>query len=324
MALVLAAFFVACEVAPCDTGEVCTGAGGEFSGFNGEGLPAPESWLYLPSGLTLDLEGRPCVVDFNNQRVRCWQAGRLVTVAGNGMHEYSWPGSPVLESPLENPIDAQWSPAGLLTVLPAHESRVIQVDDAGIVQLIAGTGDEGYTGDGGPAGEATFNQPCGFTYAGDDSLWIADTLNGALRRVDAEGIVQTIVSGLAGVQRVRPGEGDHVIVADTFAGRVLDVSPEGEVRVLAEGFVYPWSATLAWDGAIYVTSSGEHRIFRLRSGEVELVAGTGEAGFAGDGGPAVDAQFSWPADTLLLQDGTLLVADMQNGRVRTIGGVADP
>ena len=54
------------------------------------------------------------------------------------------------------------------------------------------------------------------------------------------------------------------------------------------------------------------------------VAGTGVKGFSGDGGPATEARFSWPADTLLLDDGTLVVADMQNGRVRTIGGVATP
>jgi len=312
-----------CEAAPCGPGEVCTLAGADVSGFNGEGLPAPESWLYLPSGLATDPDGRLCVVDFNNQRVRCFDAGRLVTVAGNGVHEYSVPGASMLATSFDNPIDAVWQ-AGHLTVLPAHESRLVQADDAGNVTIIAGTGDEGYTGDGGPATEATFDQPCGFTYAGDGSLWIADTLNGALRRVDEAGIVSTVVSGLAGVQRVRPGEGDHVIVADTYAGRVIDVSPAGEVTVLAEGFLYPWSATLAWDGAVYVTSSGENRIFRIVDGEVEDVAGTGEPGFSGDGGPATEARFSWPADTLLLDDGTLVVADMQNARVRAIPGVATP
>ncbi len=302
---------------------MCTVAGAEVSGFNGEGLPADESWLYLPSGLALDPDGRLCIADFNNQRVRCLAGGTLVTVAGTGIHEYSTPGVPMVQTPFDNPIEAQWHD-GRLTVLPAHESRVVREDAMGNLEIIAGTGDEGYTGDGGPAVDATFAQPCGFTWGNDGSLWIADTLNGALRRVDEAGIVSTVVSGLAGVQRVRPGEGDHVIVTDTYAGRVLDVSPEGDVTVLGEGFELPWSATLAWDGAIYVTSSGENRIFRLVDGEVELVAGTGEAGFSGDGGPATEARFSWPADTLLLDDGTLVVADMQNGRVRTIGGVATP
>lgn len=322
MALILT-LVLGCAPEPCGEGIVCTVAGAEMSGFNGEGLPAVESWLYLPSGLALDPDGRPCVVDFNNLRVRCLDAGRLETVAGNGLHETAIPGLSMVETPLDNPIDAQWH-EGRLAVLPAHESRLVAEDEDGAVIVLAGSGEEGYSGDGGPATEAAFAQPCGFTFAGDGSVWIADTQNGAVRRIDADGLVATVLSGLPGVQRVRPGEGDHVLVADTYGGRVLDVSPAGEVEVLAEGFLYPWSATLAWDGAVYVTSSGEHRVYRVRDGETELVAGTGEGGFSGDGGRAIDARLSWPADTLLLDDGTLLVADMQNGRVRSIGGVATP
>ncbi len=314
-------FLVACAP-PCGVGEICTLAGADVVGFNGEGLPAPESWLYLPSALTLNPEGEPCIVDFNNNRLRCLEAGTLVTVAGNGSHEYSVPGAPLLETPIENPIDALWDADGRLLLLPTHESRVVAADPDGKLVVIAGTGDEGYTGDGGPATEATFAQPGGIAVSDDGALWIADTLNGAVRRVGLDGVVTTVLAEVPGVQRVRPGMDGHVLVADAFAGRVLDLAPDGTSTLLGEGYRYPWSARLGHDGAVYVASSGDHQVFRLVDGEEELVAGSGEAGFSGDGGPAVDASLSWPADTLLLADGTLLIADMQSGRVRSVAGVA--
>ncbi len=263
--MALALILLGCAESLCGPGDICTVAGAGVAGFNGEGLPAPESWLYLPSALAENPAGEPCIVDFNNHRLRCLRAGRLVTVAGSGAHEYSVVGANLLESPLENPIDAGWTDEGRLTLLPVHESRLIAADADGNVTLIAGTGDEGYTGDGGLATEATFAQPCGFALTDDGAVWIADTLNGAVRRVDEAGIVTTVLADLPGVQRVRPGLDDHVLVADSFGGRVLDLAADGTTVVLGEGYVYPWSARLGWDGAIYVASSGENRVYRLES-----------------------------------------------------------
>ncbi len=316
MALIL--LLLACAEPDCGPGVICTVAGDGSSGWNGEGLVAADSWLYLPTALALDPDGRPCVVDFNNFRVRCLDAGRLVTVAGNGEHLYSVPGALLAESPLENPIDVEWSPEGLLTILPLHECRVVRDDGAGRVELLAGTGEEGFAGDGGPALDANFGQPGGFTYAADGSLWIADTNNGAVRRVGADGVVETVLSDVPGVQRVRRGAGDEVLVADSFGGRVLAVTATGESRLLAEGLSYPWSARLGPDGALYVANSGAHEVLRIEDGEAEVVAGNGEAGFSGDGGPAVDAMLSWPSDILFLDDGRMLISDMQNGRVRSV------
>ncbi len=319
MALVFALLLAACAEPPCGPGVACTVAGAGVSGFNGEGLPAPEAWLYLPSGLALDPDGAPCVVDFNNMRVRCLADGRLVTRAGSGVHEYSTPGAPWLQSPLENPMDATWAPDGRLTVLPVHEHRVLVDDGAGRVEVYAGTGEQGYSGDGGPAVQATFSEPCGMAWAADESLWIADTLNGAVRRVDADGIVTTVVADVPGVQRVRPGAGDEVLVVDAFGGRVLAAWPDGGTEVLAEGLEYPWSAVYGPDGALVVAEGGASRVVRIDGAAVEPVFGTGEVGDDGDGGPATAARLSWPADLLFLPDGTLLVADMQAGRVRAVG-----
>lgn len=308
---------LACEVDPCGTGTVCTVAGTGLSGFNGEGHAATASALYLPSALLPDAEGRACVVDYNNMRVRCLDAGRLVTVVGNGEHGWSIPGASALTTPLENPIDATLSPEGRLTVLATHESRVIQLDEEGLVEVIAGSGEEGYSGDGGPALEAAFGQPGGIAWATDGALWVADTLNGAVRRVGTDGFVETVLGGLAGVMRVRPSTEGAVLVSDSLGGRVLRLAADGTVETLAEGLDIPWSAREDGTG-ILVAESGGNRLLRVEGGEVEVLAGTGEGGFSGDGGPAEEATFQWPADMLRLDDGSILVADMQNARVRVL------
>ncbi len=315
--MALSLLLLGCEADPCGVGTVCTVAGNGLSGFTGEGEPATTSALYLPSAVVLDPDGRACFVDYNNMRVRCLDAGRLVTVAGNGEHGWSIPGASALTTPLENPIDAAYSPEGRLTILATHESRVIQIDDDGLVVVIAGSGEEGYTGDGGPALQAAFGQPAGIAWASDGALWIADTLNGAVRRVGTDGIVETVLAGLDGVMRVRASSAGAVLVTDSLGGRVLRVDPDGNSETLAEGLDIPWSAREDGSG-ILVAESGGNRLLRVEDGEVEVFAGTGEGGFAGDGGPPEAAEFNWPADALRLDDGAILVADMQNARVRVV------
>lgn len=280
-------------------------------GFNGEGLPAPLSWLYLPSAVLLDPERRLVIVDYNNMRVRHLDDARLVTIVGNGGHEYSTPGAEALATDLENPVDAAYGPDGLLHVLPAHESRLIQVDTSGLIQVVVGTGEEGYTGDGGPALGATLYQAQGFCFDSTGAIWIADTLNGAIRRV-ADGTIDTVLAGLGGPQRVRCGHG-RVLATDTFSGRIIEFSEESlEFEVIAEGLSYPWSAVPTAEGWI-AASSGSHEILDQDG----VLAGSGEAGFSGDGDPALDAQLSWPADVFPVDDG-FYVADMQNARVRFV------
>ncbi len=321
--MALSLLLLGCVLDPCGPGTVCTVIGTGLSAFAGEGEPAAASPLYLPTALLVDPEGRACVVDYNNMRVRCIDAGQLVTLAGNGEHGWSVPGAGALETPLENPIDAAWSPEGRLTILPIHESRVIGLDADGRVELIAGTGDEGHSGDGGPALEATFDQPSGLAWATDDALWIADTRNGAVRRVDAAGRVETVLGGLDGVMRVRASTAGAVLVTDTLGGRVLRLQADGTTETLAEDLDLPWSARED-DGGVLVAESGGNRVLRVEDGEVEVLAGTGEAGFGGDAGPPEAASFHWPADILRLADGAILVADMQNARVRIVREPAPP
>lgn len=306
---------------PCANGNICTVMGTGQMGYNGGGNDALDTWLYLPTTVEIAPDGAVLVVDFNNNVLRELRDGLAVTVAGNGFHEYAIPGANALASPLENPIDARYGPDGMLYILSPHESRLIRVDDAGIIEVVAGTGDEGYTGDGGDALLATFGQPCGFDIDTEGAIWIADTLNGSLRRVAPGGGVSTVLTGLGLPQRVRVQDGG-VYVTDTVAGTIVYYDPErGTSDTVVDGLSTPWGFEIGPGGQFYVADSGASQVVRVDSDTREIIAGTGEAGFSGDEGPATEAQLAWPSDVAFGPDGELYISDMQNARVRRVLGV---
>ncbi|MFN7146005.1 MAG: hypothetical protein ACK4YP_19670, partial [Myxococcota bacterium] len=164
------------EGCPEEPGTVCRVAGTGDLGFNGEGLPALESWLYFPSAVRAHPDGRLVVVDFNNMRVRALDPdGTLVTLVGNGDHAWSSPGAPALETALENPIDAVFAPDGTAYILPLHEARVLHLGADGIVTPCAGSGEVGYAGDGGDALTAAMSEASGLAVDEAGTLYIADT-----------------------------------------------------------------------------------------------------------------------------------------------------
>jgi DNA-binding beta-propeller fold protein YncE len=171
--------------------------------------------------------------------------------------------------------------------------RGIQPD--GTIVAVAGTGEYGYSGDGGPALEATFEYPTALAVDEAGRLLIADSVNHAIRRLENDGTVVTI----AGTgERGFGGDGGPAVSA------MLN-SPEGLV--------------VAPDGTIYFSDTRNHRIRRIDlDGSVDTVAGTGDSAWQGDGGLALEASFYSPL-RLSLQGGLLYVADLNNERVRVIG-----
>jgi sugar lactone lactonase YvrE len=350
IALALTLLSAGCTADPCvEPGTICTIAGmpGEL-GFNGDGLDRLETMLYFPSGLAYDPDGRLVVNDFNNMRIRRLEAdGRLVTIVGNGAHGWATDGAPALESALENPIDVVYGAEGTLFIAEVHTSRVLSVADD-VVRVYAGNGDDGLSGDGGPAVDATFREPAGLAVDDAGALYIADTTNHSVRVVHADGSVHRVVGdGVPGwsdehsnprltrPQRVAV-DGDRLLISDTgnHAIRALDLVT-GEVQTLIGTGVAasdgdggpavdasinePYGVITAPDGTIYIAEVGGHRVRAIDpTGVVRTVAGTGVAGHEGDEGPATEAQLRGPADMLLAPDGGLLIADMLNGSVRRI------
>ncbi|MDP2310151.1 MAG: hypothetical protein Q8P18_29305 [Pseudomonadota bacterium] len=338
--------------APCpDTpGTVCRAIGTGELGFNGEGLPALESWLYFPSAVREHPDGRLVVTDFNNMRVRAVDPdGTLVTIVGSGEHAWSTPGASALESALENPVDAAFAPDGSLYIMPTHEARVVHVGADGIVQPCAGSGEVGYEGDGGDPTAAKISEASGLAVGDDGALYVADTQNNVIRVV-ADGVIRTVagaaepgfVDGAAaearfsGPQRLAVQGGvlyvadanNHAIRAiDIDTGAVTTVAGTGERGYAGDGgpataaqLMYPYGVNVGTDGALFISDSGNNVVRRVVGGTIETVAGTGEEGLTGDDGPAIDATFSFPVHALV-SGGDLYVADLKNGVVRVVRGI---
>jgi len=265
-------------------------------GFNGDGS-ARVARLASPTSVLTDPEGQAMVVDYSNMRVRVLTAaGTVQTVVGNGIHAYSEIGVTALETPLENPIDASYGPDGLLYVLPQHEGRVVRVEADGTIGRCVGTGEIGDSGDSGPALEAQLGYGGGLAIASDGTLFVSDNTSSRVRRAMLDGAIDTVLgTGEAGSGPVAYGpetpirsperlvvdeEGGRVIVADTLNHRVLAVDRD----------------TLA----------------------VTVVAGTGEPGRSGDGGPASQARLDEPVGVAVGPSGAVLVADLENHVIRVV------
>lgn len=351
--------FTACDAdpAPCVAakGEVCTIAGTGELGFNQDELPATKSDFYLPSAARRGPDGMVYVMDFNNQRLRrIDEAGKMETVIGDGFHALANTGVPALESPLENPIDFDFFPDGRVVFVSYHDPRVlvleadgtlqsiagagevgttgnegdngdalsalfIQLDGIvigrdntvyvsdskahrvreirdGIVRSIAGTGVRAYTGDGGPAVDAALNWPTALAQDKNGDLLIADARNHVVRKVDADGIITTVA-----------GTGERGYSGDGHAAKDAQLNQ-------------PTGLAVGADGSLYISDRGNFVVRKVSTdGRIETLAGTGVKGASGDGGPAVDAEFSQIARVYLDEEDTgLFIADQANSLVRRV------
>lgn len=263
---------------PCPPGHACVVAGDGRAAYDGDGLLAVESALYLPSGVLRWPDGRLAIVDYNNYRIRAIDAdGVLDTVAGSGEHDYATPGAGLLDSAFENPIAAVIGPDGLVYLAAQHEGRIHRLND-GVVEVVAGTGVLAFGGDGGDALAADLWDPVGLAFDGAD-LYVSDDFTHRVRRV-RDGVIDTVV----GLDDLDAPMGLAV------AGRSLYIADSGHHRVLA---------------------------YDLDGGGLTVVAGTGEGGYAGDGGPASAAALRSPR-AVAAADGTLFIADSGNHVVRRV------
>ena len=205
---------------------------------------------------------------------------------------------------------------------------------------LAGSGDEGYGGDGGGALCARLNRPTGVDVDEQGNVYIADYNNNRIRRVDPAGVITTVagsgsrgfsgdggaavVAELAGPYGVRAAA-DGFFIADALNGRVRHVGRDGVIRTVASGFQHPVDVVRGPDGLLYVAEGGGNRVRRIRpDGTVEPFAGSGkvryngESTLSGDGGLAIDAQLATPAALAFDKEGNLFIGDLRNHVVRRI------
>jgi DNA-binding beta-propeller fold protein YncE len=246
--------------------------------------------------------------------------GTIMTVAGNGERGYSGDGGPAGQARLSLPVDSTLAPDGDLLVVDFNNHvlrRVSAPRGAGVITTLAGTGEQGHAD--GPVREAAFVHPSDIVFAPDGNLLVAAWHNSRVRKIDA---AFTTVETIAGTgERTYRGEDDAARTA------ALDC---------------PVGVELDEDGNVYFVDQFNHMIRRVaRDGSIARVAGSCvagrwggcQAGFGGDGGPALEARFALTTGAVqpplgklaLAPDGAIYFADAENHRIRVItpdGGIA--
>jgi DNA-binding beta-propeller fold protein YncE len=279
-----------------------------------------------------------------------WTVG---VVAGTGEQGYSGDGQPATNARLNNPFDLAFSTDGSLVFSDTYNHCIRRIDAAsGIISTICGTGEAGYSGDGGPATHARLNQPYGVVTDRAGKVFFADRLNGRVRVIDITGVITTLAGdGLGqysgdGGPAARAGlaepnglalSPDHtsLFIADVAGHRVRVVNlVNGTIETFAgsgearhEGDGGPASkagvfgaraVAFAPDGSLYVMERQGSCIRRIHDGVIETVAGTGARGYAGDGGDARHAVFDAPKEMAVDPEGNVYVVDTENHAIRRI------
>jgi DNA-binding beta-propeller fold protein YncE len=278
----------------------------------------------------------------------------MSTVAGTGTLGYAGDGGAATQALLNNPFDLAFDPGGNLCFSDTYNHCIRRIDArTGVITTIAGCGEAGFAGDGGPATRARMNQPYGLVIDRAGDLYIADRLNGRVRRVDgASGVITTLAgdgsgrfSGDGGPSE-RAGlaepnglalDRDHrrLFIADvadhrvrvvdlasgvigTFAG-TGNARHDGDGGLPAQADVFGARAVaLAPDDSLYLMERQGSCVRRIRDGIIETVAGTGARGYAGDGAHARQAVFDAPKEMAVDPAGNLFIVDTENHVIRLI------
>jgi sugar lactone lactonase YvrE len=283
-------------------GTIVTIAGGGV----GDGGPALEASLEGPQGIALAPDGGLYVADTWNHRIRKVDPlGTITTVAGDGVARgahrgcYSGDGGPATAARLGGPADVATGADGSLYIADTFNQRVRKVDPAGVITTVAGNGEPSFSGDGGPAAAASLHGPQGIALDDAGNLYIADTENHRIRKVDPAGVITTIAGGLH--------EGER-------GGYSGDGGPATQA-----GLSRPKGVAAGPDGSLYIADTGNNRTRRVDpAGVITTVAGNDRGQYSGDRGPATKASLHEPSGMAVGADGTLYIADAENYRVRRI------
>lgn len=332
------------------SGVITTVAGNGTSGYSGDGGPATSASLNSAWDVTVDAAGNLYIADRNNHRIRkVDMSGIITTVAGNGTAGYSGDGGPALTAGLYSPRGVVIDPWGNLYIADGGNLRVRKVDTAGMITTVAGNGGTGYSGDGGPALDASLDSVFDVSVDNFSTIYIADAMNQIVRKVDAAGIIDRFAGGWLGdggsaiaatvnrPQGVAVDRFGSILIADSRHNRIRKVDMSGVITTLAgdgtagyNGDGGPAAAArlngptgVAVDGSgnVFIADRANNRVRKVDiSGTITTVAGDGTAGYNGDGGPAVSASLDSPYGVAVDPGGNVYIADMNNHRIRKVDG----
>jgi uncharacterized protein (TIGR03437 family) len=273
-------------------GIITTVAGGGSGDYTKGGLATSLS-LGSVSGTAVDQAGNLYIVDYV-RILKVDPAGNLTTVAGGGKgSKFPGPATSVNMSPYGVALDG----AGNLYISDTLSTRILKVDATGTISIFAGTGNMAYGGDGGPAIKATFEVPEGLAFDGAGNLYIADHNSGVIRKIDTAGIISTVA-------------GDRSTGFSGDGGPATKAAIDNPTDVAADAA-----------GNFYIAGEEGNIVRKVdTNGIISTVAGNGNGGFSGDGGPAVKAEFNYVTGLAVDGAGNLYIADKDNARVRRVDG----
>ncbi len=260
------------------------------------GVEAATVPLSQPNGLAFDSAGNLYIADTNDDVIReVSVTGVISTAAGNGAEGYGGDGGPATGALLDRPTGVAVDASGNIYIADTLNNRIREVS-GGTIRTIAGTGAPGFSGDGGPAAAAMLDQPTAVAVDSNGNVYIADTNTNRIREIIA-GTINTVA-----------GDGVQKYSGDGGLARAAALnSPTG----------------VAVDAAfnIYIGDTGNQRVRMVASttGIITTIAGTGVAGFNGDG-PASAVELDGPGGVYVDSSGIVYVADSNNNRIRTIAG----
>ncbi len=317
-------------------------AGTGIPGYSGDNGPAVQAQLNLPSGLALDSAGALYVADYGNNAVRKIDPAGTITTAASHQPSCTFTAAPALC--LVGPTSVAVDPAGNLYVADGGDGPY-RIDKAGGVTIVAGNGTESYSGDNGPARDAQLYHPFGLLSDPSGGLYISDTNNNRVRRVDIKGVITTVPgtysqSATGATLLIAPSglaidPHGNLLIADYLTNKIFQLDSAGKLTVIAG----TGTAGDSVDGspAIDAMLNSPHKILETPSGEllisdwgsssirkidssgnITTIAGTGTKGYSGDGGPAIQAQFSEQIGIARDAAGNIYVADTGNSRIRRI------
>jgi streptogramin lyase len=276
-----------------------TYAGNGIQGFSGDGGAASAAQIDNPFGLVRGPDGALWFCEYSGQRIRKVNPnGTIQTMAGCGQKGYAGDNGSALDAMFNLPHEIRFDKAGNYYIADMSNHVIRRVDGkTGIITTFVGTGEAGYSGDGGSANQAQLKQPHSIQFGADGSLYICDIGNNVIRKVDMS---TRVISTFAGTGKPGPTPNGSSIDGTPLKGpRSLDVDPHGNLWL--------------------VTREG-NQVFKLDLGlgKIFHVAGTGEKGFSGNGGPATQATLSGPKGIAIDGEGNVWLADTESHTVRMI------
>lgn len=345
---------VSLQTMSCWSATVSTIVGTGKKGFSGDGGPAIAAELNNVFAVARGPDGMLYLCDMENHRIRrVGGDGKIETYVGSESKGYSGDGGPANKARLDQPYEMAWDASLNLYFVELGNHCVRRIDaKSKVITTIAGTGKAGFSGDGGPATSAQLNQPHSLAFDAAGDLYVCDISNHRIRRIDMKTGVITTWSG-TGEKKTAPDgsaitgaalngpralafapdgrcilalrEGNAVLVLDPKTNKIKRIAGTGKSGFSGNGgpaleatLAGPKCVSLDAQGNIYLADTESHsiRYVDVKMGTVEVLVGNGKKGDGPDGNEPLNCQLGRPHGVFVEKDGSVLIGDSENNRVR--------